>query len=422
MFSFPRQSYIAFLCASLFYLYQFILRVSPSVMIPDIMTAFHVDAVGVSFLSSISLYAYSIMQIPAGVFADIFGVRRCLLISILLCMLGTFIFSITDHFFIATFARLIIGIGSASAFLSVAKVALEGFGAKNQSLFFGFAMVAGTIGALNGGNAVAILLESLTWREVLLILSALGFLVWILNFYGLKKKKNNISLEGVERNLKRESLKAFSAIIVIIKTPQCWISGVVALGMYSCLSVLADLWGVSFCMQTYHIPRVEAAHLISLIYVGLCLGSLIIPFLSDRFYSKKSLILVGAMAIFLSLSLLWFFSNLSIFLVGSLLFSIGFFVGAELLCFTLACQVGPKGSEGTITGFINGIIMLGGAILQYLFGVILEHTWQGQVSDIGTPIYSEGGYHKAILLLFGVLLISILAAIFISTKSVKNIT
>lgn len=417
MISFPRQAYIPFLCAALFYLYQFILRVCPSVMVSDMMTAFHVDAVGVSFLSSVALYSYSLMQIPAGIFADMFGVRRCVLISIFLCMIGTFMFGTTEHFWVATFARLIVGIGSASAFLSVAKVSLEGFGSKNQSLFFGFAMVAGTIGALNGGNAVALLVEYLTWREVLLILGGLGTIVWIFNFYGLKKKKRVPSLDVLEKKLEGETLKISSAIMTIIKTPQCWLSGIVALGMYSCLSVLADLWGISFCIQAYSISRVEAAQLTSLIYVGLCLGSLVIPSLSDRVFSKKALILVGSFGILFALVLLGILVNPSMLVVGSLFFSIGFFIGAELLCFTLACEVGPKGNEGTITGFINGIIMMGGAILQYFFGLILEYTWQGQMSDLGTPLYSREGYYKAMLLLVGVLILSILGAIFISTNS-----
>ncbi|MBS0185313.1 MAG: MFS transporter [Proteobacteria bacterium] len=419
MVSFPRQAYISFLCAALFYLYQFILRVSPSVMVSDMMTAFHIDAVGVSLLSSIPLYAYSLMQIPAGIFADTFGVRRCLLMSIFLCMSGAFLFGIAEHFWVAICARLLVGIGSASAFLSVAKVALEGFGAKNQSLFFGFAMVAGTIGALNGGNAIALFLEYLTWREVILILGAFGSLVWILNFYGLKKKKKISSLEVLEKKLEGETLKASSSLMAIIKTPQCWISGIVALGMYSCLSVLADLWGISFCMQAYAITRMEAAQLTSLIYVGLCLGSLVIPFLSDRVFSKKSLIIVGALGILLSLILIGVLTNPSLLVVGSLFFSIGFFIGAELLCFTLACEAGPKGSEGTITGFINGIIMMGGALLQYFFGLILEHNWQGQVSALGTPLYSKEAYYQALLLLVVVLVLSIIGALFISKNPIR---
>ena len=417
MTSFSRSSYIAFFCASTFYMYQFVLRVSPSVMISDMMASFSTDAAGIAFLSSISLYAYSFMQIPVGILADLWGPRRLILISIFLCIFGSLLVANTDHFGVATMGRIIIGVGSASAFLSVAKVSLEGFGVKHQSLFFGFTMTAGTIGALNGGNTVAYLLEIITWRETLVLLSGVGILVAILNYYGLKEKSTSVAETKTE--FEKETSKTLSSLLSIFKSRQCWISGFVALGIYSTISVLADLWGVSFCMQVYHLSRIKAAHLTSLLYVGLCIGSIAIPLLSRKIHPKP--LIIGCLGgILINLLLLFFSSDASFVLKGILFFNIGFFAGAEMLCFAHACRIGSSRNSGTITGFINGAVMMGGATLQYIFGIILDASWQGLRDHNGTPLYTEQGYYTAFSAILGAVLLSLFLSFFLFSSPLKE--
>lgn len=62
--------------AALFYFYEFFLQVSPNVMVPELMSSFHVTAASLGNLAAFYFYAYAIMQIPAGVLLDFFGPRR----------------------------------------------------------------------------------------------------------------------------------------------------------------------------------------------------------------------------------------------------------------------------------------------------------------------------------------------------------
>lgn len=402
-------------------MYQFVLRVSPSVMISDMMTSFSVDAAGVAFLSSVSLYAYSLMQIPAGILADLWGPRLLISGSVFLCIIGSFCVAITDSFWVALLGRIIIGIGSASAFLSVAKVSLEEFGARHQSLFFGITMMAGTVGALNGGNTIAYLLESITWRQTLLLLCGVGIFVMVLNFFGLRKKNSLFRLKSKSSQETHDISQALLSVLSIFKLRQCWISSIVALGIYSSVSVLADLWGVSFCMQVSHLTRPQAAQLTSLIYVGLCLGSLVIPLLSQKLGRKKDLIIGCLAIIFLNLVFLvtGFFKH-SVVLTGILFFNIGFFAGSEMLCFGHACETGSSKNSGTVTGFINGTVMMGGASLQYLVGIILDWLWQGQRDLQGGALYSEEAYSLAFMVILGAVLISFFMSFLLSSGIKKE--
>lgn len=391
-------------CAALFYIYQFVLRVSPSVMVDDIMLSFHLDAASFSFLSASAMYAYSLMQIPAGIFADKYGARTCILLSIFCCSLGALCFSLVESYWLALISRVLIGMGSACAFLCLSKVALSWFGIKWQTRIFGFTMTAGTIGALNGGAPIAYLLELTSWQGVFIFLSILGFTIWGINYFFLKEKTS-------PEKTKSTSTDALTIIKTILKKPACWINAITALGIYACISVVADLWGVAFCMQAFHIGRPEAAQLTSLIYVGLCMGSIAIPFLSDSLLDRKKFVLLGLCTIACGLTAFTFGVHTSLLAVSCLLFIIGFFAGTEMLCFANACEAVAPAMAGTVTGFVNCIVMLGGSILQNIVGIVMDYSWQGLLNEQGERIYELQEYQNG----FSVIILCVLISLLVST-------
>src|SRR3990167_8683767 len=87
------RSWLVWGCAALFFCYQFLLRVSPSVMTHELMTDFHVDACALGTLISFYLYAYSGLQLPVGILLDKLGPRRLLVIATLVCTGGSLLFS-----------------------------------------------------------------------------------------------------------------------------------------------------------------------------------------------------------------------------------------------------------------------------------------------------------------------------------------
>ena len=399
------KAYFICFCAALFYIYQFVLRVAPSVMVDEIMLTFHLDAASFAFLSASAMYTYSLMQIPAGIFADKYGVRACVLLSLFFCSIGALCFSLIDNYWLALLSRMLIGAGSACAFLCMTKIAINWFGVRWQARIFGIAMTAGTIGALNGSIPIAYLLETTTWNGVFMILSVIGMMIWGLNYFFLKEKQE-ISMTLTEK----KSSISFQSIKLILQKPACWLNAIAALGIYACVSVVADLWGVSFCMQAFELSRPKAAELTSLIYVGLCVGSIVIPFICDYGLGRKKFILAGLFIIICCLAQFAFGENLSIFNISVLLIIIGFFAGTEMLCFTNACEAVLPSIAGTTTGFVNCIVMLGGSLLQNFFGLVMNHSWQGKVDASNEPIYGMYEYRSGFLLIISCLIISLIVA------------
>src|SRR5262245_24058786 len=74
-------------CGMLFYCYNYFLRVSPSVMQNELSQAFHITASELGTLAGLYYYAYTPMQIPAGLLYDKFGVRFVLCAACLIAVL-----------------------------------------------------------------------------------------------------------------------------------------------------------------------------------------------------------------------------------------------------------------------------------------------------------------------------------------------
>ena len=64
----------------LFYFYECLLQVSPSVMSSELMQDFSVTGHTLGILAGVYFYSYAAMQLPGGVMLDYFGPRRLLTI------------------------------------------------------------------------------------------------------------------------------------------------------------------------------------------------------------------------------------------------------------------------------------------------------------------------------------------------------
>ena len=62
--------------ASCFLFYKYLLQVSPSIMVTDLMQHFNLSAKGLGHLAALYFYAYMLMQLPGGVLLDKIKLRK----------------------------------------------------------------------------------------------------------------------------------------------------------------------------------------------------------------------------------------------------------------------------------------------------------------------------------------------------------
>ena len=88
----------------------------------EAMERFDVDASRIAVFTSVQLGIYAFAQIPTGVLIDKYGPRKLLVIGAVIMGVGQVALGLTANYWMAIAARLLIGAGDATAFLSVMRI------------------------------------------------------------------------------------------------------------------------------------------------------------------------------------------------------------------------------------------------------------------------------------------------------------
>ena len=376
--------------AALFYLYETCLRVSPSVMTNELVQTFGVSSTSLGFLTSFYYYAYVPLQIPCGIVVDRVGIRLIVTTSCLLCILGTIIFGYTSNLFIAQMGRFLIGAGSACAFISCLRVTVEWFPANQFALVVGLTNMMGTIGGLCAGRPLAVLVNTLGWRQTSTYLALIGIPIAFLTWCFLVPQK------ALYNEPENDSLA--QTLSQLYRNKQLWLIGLVGGFMYVPISVFGELWGVPFIMETQHVDNATAATICHLIFIGMAFGGPLTAWAIMKLGAIKrvmicSAYLTGILFLFIAFSQYIYLSVLAL----CILFA-GFTVSGQVLCFTIAKNSVNRELSGSCIGFINAIVMMSGVVFQPLLGYVIDVFGNGR-SSFGVKIYSADAYQMAILVI-----------------------
>lgn len=386
------RSWVIFSIAALFYLYELILRVSPSVMTNDLMSTFNATSTMLGILVSFYYYAYTILQLPCGVILDKMGPRNLLGVSALLCVAGSVLFAGGEKIYVAQVGRFLVGAGSACAFISCLQIAANLFPKRYFVILAGITNMMGTLGGLFGGPPVAKLVNSVGWQATTYWLASFGFLILVLIYIFIPKNLKNPEVK------KKRPESIVCNVGRLFKNSQVMLSGVTAAFMYLPIDAFAELWAVPFFMTKYNINNEQASFASAIIFMGVALGSVVLAVFARKInsYMKTIRFSVVLTAIFFILLVCMKGNMITSFVI---VFIIGFFTGAQPIGFTCAKNNAASEISGTTLALTNCVVMLMGSIFQPLLGLLLDVFWQGKVNDIGIRVYDINCYKYAILII-----------------------
>jgi MFS family permease len=381
---------LAWFSLSLFYMYQYVLRVFPSVAEQELRTDLLLSAADFSSLGAMYLYAYGGLQLPLGAIVDRLGLKKVALVAISMCILGACIFYWSTSLWQLQLGRLLMGIGSAPVFMCSLKICADYIPAGHRGLYMGTTLTMGTLGALISGNLVVSLLESIGWRLTILALGGLGLLIAPLI---------TSSLPSYTQTANQEPFN-FDVLKKVFKNKIVYIYGILGLGLFSSLTVIADLWGTAYLTKRYGVMRSDAASAAMTMYIGLAIGSLVLPWYfekKDKIFTGLKLSTVVLISLFFSFM---FIPDLPFAAAKIILFLLGLFSGAIMMSFTGAALETTKETSGLTISIVNAFNMFGGAILSQTVGGLLEHQWDGALLD-GVPQYSLEMFDKSFTIVLG---------------------
>jgi sugar phosphate permease len=395
------KSWSILICAWIFYFYEYILRVSTSVMTHELMHDFHITASALGVLVAFYYFAYVPLQIPCGIIVDRFGARKVITASAFLCSLGAFLFAQSEHLMSAQLGRFLMGVGSACACLSCSKVASEWFSPSKFAIIAGMTQLIGNLGGCFGSKPFAMLVNHSGWRESMMIFAGVGIIVMGICWLFMEKSSASHSQNSLYDGLK-----------IIATNKQSWLIAFYGCMMYLPLTAFAELWGAPFLMQRYGISNEIASMGNIMLFVGMGLGCIGGAYLSSILKSRKKVMGGAALGTLLCFLGVLYISSLSLNMVFLLLFVGGFISGGQILYFAAIKEVNPSHIAGTSIGFANFGVMASGLVFQPLLGFLLDLTWNGKMGEQGTRMYEEIHYQIAFSSVCVALLVGFLSVYF----------
>ncbi len=387
---------IIWFLATIFYFFDNLLNVSPSVMKPELSAIFHLSAADLGVLSSYYLWAYGLMQIPAGILMDKIGPRKLLAGASLLCAIGSFCFASAQSIEIAQIGRVLIGLGASFAVVGCSKIASVWFPVNKFALFVGLMVSIGMFGAAFGLATVSYIVQLFTWRQAMyagaLIAAALSTLMWmIIRDYPV------IKIQAVS-NQNFTKIPALKGLKKIIASRQVWVASIYAGLMFVPTLAFGCLWGVPYLAEGHGLSRELSGCLVSLIFIGWVFGGPIYGFVSDYFRSRNIPMYVANIATLIISIMLIYIKDISVPAIGVLMFALGLFSSGFILAFAVTKESNEHELSGTAIGFINTINTFGGAVFQWIIGKILDVVATDVViATNGDRIFSYDNYQSALV-------------------------
>jgi sugar phosphate permease len=388
------------------YALAFLQRLAPATVVDKLMGDFGVGASQIGLLSSAYFYGYMLMQVPASLVVDRFGVRRATVPSLLVSATATLMFAHAPTASVAVGARILVAAGDAFVWSALIKLVTQWFPATRFGLMSGLSQLSGFVGGLFATTPFAILVSVLGWRRALESLAYVILALFVLALVALRDHPG--SLAAPAPNLR--SLLADTGRV--LRRAEAWGPTLTFIGAYVVSLSLSGVWGVPFLMQVYGLPAAAASVPMLAFMLGFAAGSLAFGFLADSHFRSPRLPLlvmgVARVALVLLIAPLvgGYLSATTIVTVMALLGVLG----GGTVPLTLICvrRLFTAANISTAIGINLTMANLANALAQPALGAMLDHFWTGTWAAPGVRLYTPAGYTGLLLCLA---VISVLAVV-----------
>ena len=394
-------------------------RLCPAVLAVDMMADLKAGGTLIGLLGSAYFYPYAFMQLPAGLLSDSWGARKSITVFLGVAFAGAVLMGTATSAFWAIFGRALTGFGVSILFVPTMKVMAEWFTAKEFAVMSGFLIAAGGIGSLSSSLPLAWLSAWIGWRMSFTVvgIATLGIagLVW----FFVKDRPSDMGLPSPlqDAHLNTPVVKLWDGAAKVLSDPRFWPLAIWFFFDAAVFFTFGGLWGGPYLMHVYGLTKPEAGSILSMLSVGMILGSPGLSFLSNRvFGGRRPVLILSAVILIILTSILFLMTgSMTQFMLFMVFLGIGIFSSAIVAVgFTAAKELYPVSISGTAIGLINLFPFLGGALLQPFVGFVLEKT--GSLNGM----YTVEGYKKAMFIFLTCSIAAFTASLFIKETLEKQ--
>ena len=268
------RAYIAWTTVAVAYAIAFLQRVSPQSVSLGFMHDFGTDAAGVAMLASSYFWGYTLMQIPAGLLVDRYGVRRVVLCSMAASSLGSAAFALAPNLLDVFAARLIVACGDALVFTALLKLVAQSFSDERFGFMSGISQVSGYVGGVMATTPLAAAVSGFGWRACFIFIACVGAANLALASVALKPAPATASektLAGVLSAAWRSLSRAAN-----------WGCAMTFASHFAVVTTLSGVWGIPMVAHLFNISPSAAGAPLLVFMIGNAVGSIFLGHLADR--------------------------------------------------------------------------------------------------------------------------------------------
>lgn len=375
--------------ASLFYAYQYVLRVAPNVLMDDLVQKYNIDAAQLGQFSGGYYLGYALSHIPLGLLLDRYGPKRIMPLFMLLTVVGMLPLALADIWAIPTLGRVLVGIGSSSAILGLFKIIRNAFAEKNFTWMLSLSVTIGLIGAVNGGNPLHQLNQAVGLSNVIWVLCGFGVLLSLPIYFMLAHEPEITSHERVTDSV--ISVFKNKAVMAV-----CFFSGL----MVGPLEGFADVWSSSFLRAAYGLSASTAASLPALIFIGMAFGGPLQSLIARRYQSDLAVVFGSGLVMMLAMFLL-LCQQVPTALLPLAFFAIGLGCAYQIIAIAYATKLVGETHVGITSATANMIIMVFGYFFHSAIGKIVASFSAPAALTFSKEALTYGLFIVPVLLLVG---------------------
>lgn len=345
--------------ASIFYAYQYILRVMPNIMLEDIMQQFNIDAAVFGQYSGVYYLGYCLMHLPIAIALDRYGPKKVMPICILLTVIGISPIIFADYWVYPIIGRAFIGMGSSAAILGAFKVIRMGFKEERFTRMLSLSVTIGLIGAIYGGGPVNYMCDILGYKMVVALCAGVGIALAALTYF-------------IVPNMAPTPHRPIRADIKEVLTNPKVIAICIFAGMLvGPLEGFADVWATEFLKEVYGFDTSVASYLPSMIFVGMCFGAPVLSLIAEKTGSYLGSI-IGAGVVMAVIFLALILGDLTMNTMTISFLIVGVCCAYQIIAIYKASTYVPEYVSGLTTAVANMIIMSFGYIFHTIIGLVVN--------------------------------------------------
>ncbi|QDQ21400.1 MFS transporter [Corynebacterium glutamicum] len=286
------RALIVWAAACLVYMAAITSRTSFGVAGVEAIDRFQVDATRIAVFTSVQVGVYAFAQIPMGILIDKFGPRKLLAIGALVMGIGQLILGFTDSYSIAIIARVFIGAGDASIFLSVMRILPFWFPLKHTPIFTQLTTCLGQLGQFFSAVPFMALLGAQGWTVAFVSLGSVVALIAIAALVAVRdtpdpQPKPVESAQDADKPSLRASLK------LIVRNPITWQGFFIHYVLMVWQTVFSMMWGVPLMTLGMGLSATTAGLVLSINTLCMVVSAPIIGIISARLGYRRDVVAIA---------------------------------------------------------------------------------------------------------------------------------